>query len=215
MPVLPSGAEAEACTIPEALKSRPEAPQTLPAGVWMIFLGCDPGLHGALAVLDQQGQPLHLVDTPLMQVGGKHEVDRQEVKRVLRALVGPFVRRSAEEPLVGGGTRMERASVPIACVELVHSMPKQGVVSAFRFGQGFELWMMAFTMLDVAVETVSPQRWKGVMLDGLPKGKDAARHRAKALWPEWADRFSRVKDDGRAEACLIAEWMRRQWVKTP
>lgn len=179
----------------------------------MIFLGVDPGLSGALAVLDAQGQPLHLVDTPVMQVGTKREYDRSEIRRLLRSLLAREIVQCSNGSILHAFGNLQGDVAIIACVELVHAMPGQGVVSMWRMGQGFELWMMALTMLEVAVETVTPQRWKGVMLDGLPKDKDASRHRAKALWPQWAERFSRKKDDGRAEACLIAEYLRRQWVK--
>jgi hypothetical protein len=48
--------------------------------------------------------------------------------------------------------------------------------------------------------------WKRAV--GIPPGKDgakdAARSEAIRRWPQKADLFARVKDDGRAEAALIA-----------
>ena len=35
-------------------------------------------------------------------------------------------------------------------------------------------------------------------------GKDGSRLRAMELFPAYADRFKRVKDDGRSDAALIA-----------
>jgi crossover junction endodeoxyribonuclease RuvC len=40
----------------------------------------------------------------------------------------------------------------------------------------------------------------------LNAGKDGARAKAAALWPQRAEEFRRVKDDGKAEASLIAYW---------
>lgn len=51
---------------------------------------------------------------------------------------------------------------------------------------------------------VSPAKWKRDLRLSADKG--ASRRRAIELWPSWAELFARVKDDGRAEAALIAHW---------
>lgn len=52
---------------------------------------------------------------------------------------------------------------------------------------------------------VSPQKWKAHhRLTG--KDKHASRRLAQELWPDQAHLFKRAKDDGRAEAALIARW---------
>ena len=40
----------------------------------------------------------------------------------------------------------------------------------------------------------------------IPKAKDGARARASELLPSYSHLWQRVKDDGRAEAALIALW---------
>lgn len=154
-----------------------------------MFIGIDPGISGAMALLDAAGRPRALFDTPTLNLETRREYDLAQMRQTL------------EWVLAEGKTR--------AALELVHAMPGQGVVSMWRMGYGVGIWEGLLAALKVPVERVSPQRWKGVMLNGLPKGKDASRYRAKALWPEWAERFSLKKHDGRAEACLIAEWLRR------
>ena len=53
---------------------------------------------------------------------------------------------------------------------------------------------------------MTPPSWKRLV--GIPPGrdgaKDAARSEAARRWPDKAGLFARVKDDGRAEAALIA-----------
>jgi crossover junction endodeoxyribonuclease RuvC len=53
---------------------------------------------------------------------------------------------------------------------------------------------------------LTPPSWKRLV--GLPPGRDGAKDAARAeairRWPEKAGLFARVKDDGRAEAALIA-----------
>jgi hypothetical protein len=41
---------------------------------------------------------------------------------------------------------------------------------------------------------------------GRAAGKDASRMRAMELFPSKAELFKRAKDDGRADAALIAYW---------
>jgi hypothetical protein len=56
------------------------------------------------------------------------------------------------------------------------------------------------------VAFLTPPVWKRSV--GIPPGKDgakdAARSEAIRRWPNKAEVFARVKDDGRAEAALIA-----------
>jgi crossover junction endodeoxyribonuclease RuvC len=53
---------------------------------------------------------------------------------------------------------------------------------------------------------MAPAAWKRAV--GVPPGregaKDAARSEAIRRWPAKATLFARIKDDGRAEAALIA-----------
>ena len=55
----------------------------------------------------------------------------------------------------------------------------------------------------VPVTFVSPSAWKRAV-DLTLASKDASRAEAIRRWPGNADIFARVKDDGRAEAALIA-----------
>ena len=56
----------------------------------------------------------------------------------------------------------------------------------------------------VAIELVRPAIWKKGA--GIGKDKGSARKAAQERFPDAADLFARVKDDGRAEAALLARW---------
>lgn len=92
--------------------------------------------------------------------------------------------------------------IDLAVVELVHAMPKQGVTSTFTFGMGFGVIKGVLAAYQVPVRFVTPQEWKKGLK--LTKDKASSRQRASELFPEWAGWFARAKDDGRAEAALIA-----------
>jgi crossover junction endodeoxyribonuclease RuvC len=89
-----------------------------------------------------------------------------------------------------------------AYVERVHSMPLQGVVSAFTFGMGYGLIRGVLTGLGVPTTLVTPNEWKRALRMGADKRE--ARVIAGRMFPLNARDFARVRDDGRAEAVLLA-----------
>ena len=70
------------------------------------------------------------------------------------------------------------------------------------------MWEGMLVMAGVPYELVRPAAWKKIM--GVSADKGEARVMAQKLFPQIAQQFSRVKDDGRAEAALIAEFARRK-----
>lgn len=142
-------------------------------------LGIDPGNTGALALVGDEGI-VTVEDMPVL--------DKWVNPKLLHIFLGTWA-----------------DCVDLAVVEKVRSMPGQGVASMFKFGAGWGMCVQAVAGLPL--EQPTPAVWKRHM--GLSKNKGASRALALDLWPGDAERFARVKDDGRAEACLLAEWGRR------
>lgn len=92
------------------------------------------------------------------------------------------------------------------CVEAVHSMPAQGVASTFKFGIAFGMALAMTQRINAPTFMVTPQRWKKDL--GLSKDKNKALELARELWPTAP--LARKKDNGRAEALLLAHWLRLQ-----
>lgn len=90
----------------------------------------------------------------------------------------------------------------IALLERVHTMPGQGISSAFRFGEGYGALRMALVGHGYEDRHVTPQAWKKHFR--LSSDKGVSRSYAASRFPSYAHLFARVKDDGRAEAALIA-----------
>lgn len=153
----------------------------------MNWIGIDPGLDGALAVMSEGA--ITLIDTPTVSNGKKRDMDAYAIARLLRAL-------TCEQDAM-------------AVIEAVHSMPGQGVSSTFSFGKGFGMWLGLLAALNVPHQAVAPQTWKKVMLADAPKEKDASRVKAMQLYPQIADQLTRKKDHGRADALLMAAWAQR------
>jgi crossover junction endodeoxyribonuclease RuvC len=144
-----------------------------------VVIGVDPGATGAIAALDTDGGIVAVHDMP--HHGG---------------IVSPALIADILSDL-----RLAH-DLAVAWVERVHAMPRQGVSSSFKFGDAYGTVKGVLGGARVPLELVTPGKWKGDA--GLTSDKGASRRRAIELWPEHSATFARVKDDGRAEACLIA-----------
>lgn len=150
----------------------------------MIIAGCDPGQTGAIALYDTDSEQIVAVyDMPVMarEYGKGEEVNAYELSSI-------FLKHKPH----------------LAVVELVSSMPKQGVASTFNFGESFGCLKGVLGALQVPVHGITPQRWK--KLTGLSgKPKDVSRTLAIKHHPEVSDQLTRKKDHGRADAIHIAK----------
>lgn len=150
----------------------------------VLFCGIDPGYTGAVAFLG--GSHLYVHDMPVAPgPKGKIELDLFGLGQLLKPGVD--------------GTYPARC---IAMLEQVGTMPGQGISSAFRFGEGYGAIQMALAGHGWERHKVTPVKWKKHF--GLSKDKGVSRAYAAKRFPGEANLFSRVKDDGRAEAALIA-----------
>ena len=99
-----------------------------------------------------------------------------------------------------------KARAAQAFVELVGPRPGEGAVQGFAFGRTRGVIEGVLAAAGVPVRFLTPPTWKRAV--GVPPGKDgtkdAARSEAIRRFPDKAALFARVKDDGRAEAALIA-----------
>lgn len=158
----------------------------------MVILGCDPGFSGALAIISGPS---------ILDVADMPTVETQHGKgtrvEIAPALIFDLLCR----------WQHQHGAIAGAIIEEVSASPQMGAVSAFRFGQGFGALSAVIACMGIRTRLVRPASWKKAM--HLPADKAASRAAALNLWPDEAARFARAKDDGRAEACLLAEWGRR------
>lgn len=145
-----------------------------------LVLGVDPGKTGALAVLAPDGWLVDVIDMP--------PVNGAALGATVADLLGDFA----------------PDTIRTAYVERVHSMPKQGVATTWTFAEGYGALLGALGALRIPVVHVAPQVWKKEQ--GVTSAKATSRQRACEVWPTESKRFARVKDDGRAEAALIAHY---------
>jgi crossover junction endodeoxyribonuclease RuvC len=143
----------------------------------MTVFGIDPGASGAIAV-----------------VSGRQLIDVLDMPHHDGVVSAPLLADFVLEHYDGQAE---------AWLEAVHAMPKQGVSSSFKFGDAFGTVKGVMGALRIPLHLITPAKWKRAA--GLSADKSASRRRACELWPDHSDLFARVKDDGRAEAALLAE----------
>lgn len=151
------------------------------------YLGIDPGLGGAVGVLDEDGQFVCVHDMPTCAATtGRRQLDAGGLASILKQYIGHVT------------------------VERVHARPGEGATGAFSFGHSFGGIVGVLEALGIPYELANPQTWKHVM--AIPRGatKEASIAAARRLLPTACDHLTRKKDDGRAEALLLAEFGRRR-----
>jgi len=157
-----------------------------------VTFGADPGLSGAVAVL-LDGEPGPILDMPTFHNGTANEVDALKL--------ATFVRKNISD---------NPGAYFSACIERVRAMPdrsggtvrKMGAQSSFNFGDGFGQLKAVFRALRLEPVLVEARSWKNYY--GLPTDKEASRSLAIRRFPSVADQLARKKDNGRAEALLVA-----------
>lgn len=151
-----------------------------------MIIGIDPGFTGAIAFLDK-GNHVFVADLPLKLFMGRKQIDAKK----LTAMILDMLHRID-------------ANKVIAVVEDVGPRPKQGVVSTFRFGYNAGILLGVLEALGVNVLRVKPAVWKSAL--NLSQDKKKSLALAKKTFPLYKHYFQRAKDDGRAEAALLAHF---------
>lgn len=160
-----------------------------------VYLGIDPGLDGALAWI--AGDDVTVEDTPATTTK-----PREYLAASMAALLEQ-VRLEAD-----GGELfavLERAQP----TRIRGTGRQPGASSTFSTGRGFGLWEGLLAGQRIPYMLVQPQVWRRALGFPAGAGKDYSRAHAGRLFPTMADQLKRVKDHGRAEALLIAEYARR------
>jgi len=94
-------------------------------------------------------------------------------------------------------------------IESVSAMPKQGVSSTFKFGEtlGFVHGICLLACPNAVIHWPSPALWKRKM--GVSSDKKETSAEARRLFPKMTSDLARVKDNGKAEALLIALYLKK------
>ncbi len=153
----------------------------------MIILGIDPGVSGAISVLENK-KVVDVFEMPTMIDGKKNkkQINGSQVANIFR-------------------DRMNGETEIIVVVEHVNAMPGQGVTSMFNFGQSFGVIKGICSALKLPIYFVRPTKWKK-HFNLIKTNKDASRTKVIEVYPEISSKLSRKKDSNKADAILIARY---------
>mgnify|MGYP006228320501 FL=1 len=153
----------------------------------MIVVGIDPGLNGAIAVL-QDKKVLSITDMPVMADGKKNK------RQLNNAQLAEILRKNTSEG--------DEISI---VVEQVNAMPGQGVTSMFNFGQTFGAIKGVCAALQLPIFFVRPSKWKKYF-ELINSSKDSSRTKAIEMYPYLSDQLAKKKDVNKSDAILIARF---------
>ena len=153
----------------------------------MKIIGIDPGLSGAIAVLENN-KVLNIFDIPVMSEGKKNK--RQLNSALLVNLLKENINKEEEVAVV---------------VEQVNAMPGQGVTSMFNFGQTFGALKGICAALELPIYFVRPSK-KKKHFELINSSKDASRTKAIEMYPKLSNQLSKKKDVNKSDAILIARF---------
>jgi len=195
-----------------------EVPNKAVSVAYERFIGIDPGVKGAMALLDATGKVLDCRVTPTIVTlkstktkKGNHkintEVELQATCDTLREWIEGYT--------------------CVMVIEKVQPMSKgEGSVSLWSFAGGFFCWPALAVALRIPYELITPNTWKkGMGLTGdsvaelVRSGmtesrassmvKERDRQKALQLFPQVSHQLQNKVDHGKADALLLAEYARR------
>tara|TARA_B110000881_G_C18098141_1_gene281482 strand:- start:16 stop:510 length:495 start_codon:yes stop_codon:yes gene_type:complete len=153
----------------------------------MKIIGIDPGLTGAIAVLNNN-KIEEIFDMPVMAEGkkNKRQLNSAQLVKLLQNII-----KGNEDIIVA--------------VEQVNAMPGQGVTSMFNFGQTFGAIKGICAALQLPIFFVRPAKWKK-HFELINSSKDASRTKTIEMYPQFSDQLSKKKDVNKSDAILIARF---------
>ena len=160
----------------------------------MRIFGIDPGLAGAIAILDGN-KVVDFTDLPTMSDGKKNK------RQLNSAHLSQYIQKNILD-----------INRTVVVVEQVNAMPGQGVTSMFNFGQTFGAIQEISATLKIPIFFVRPSKWKK-HFELINSSKDASRTKAIEMYPLFADQLSKKKDVNKSDAILIARFFSETGLK--
>ena len=153
----------------------------------MKIFGIDPGLSGAIAILEKK-KVLSLFDMPVMAEGKKNKKQLNSAQ-----LVDIIKENSSVDDEI------------VVVVEQVNAMPGQGVTSMFNFGQTFGAIKGVCAALNLPIFFVRPSKWKKYF-ELINSSKDSSRTKVIEMYPSLSSQLAKKKDVNKSDAILIARY---------
>lgn len=157
-----------------------------------IYIAIDPGATGAVAIITEgvQTEDIKIIDCP-------------PTIAEMATIIRPYHYYTTGRK-------------PKAIIEKVNPFFKSSAKSAFTFGGNFFAWQAILACFLIPYDFVTPRKWQGAIFDSAKKldhTKKQAFERATRLFPNLGIELRTPRGrilDGRCDALLLAEYLRRQ-----
>ena len=160
----------------------------------MKVVGIDPGLSGAIAILENN-KVIDIFDMPVMSEGkkNKRQLNSAQLANILRE------------------NKLDNEEIAVV-VEQVNAMPGQGVTSMFNFGQTFGAIKGVCAALGLPIFFVRPSKWKK-HFELINSSKDSSRTKVIEMYPSLSNKLAKKKDVNKSDAILIARYYNETRIK--
>ena len=152
----------------------------------MRIFGIDPGIAGAIAILDEK-KIIDVIDLPTMADGKKNK------KQLNSAHLSQYISDNIID-----------LNKTVVVVEQVNAMPGQGVTSMFNFGQTFGAIKGISATLKIPIFFARPSKWKK-HFELINSSKDASRTKVIEMYPYLLKNCR--KKVNKSDAILIARFL--------
>ena len=172
------------------------------------YMGVDPGNSGAVAILRDTGKgkievadiiscPLTHIKTGKTKIVNFKKVDETKIRIDARGIYTALERYAFNDEGYSGEDTF-------CIIEHAQPMPKQGLSSTAVYMEGYGKYLGVLASLNIPYVEVRSAIWKTKM--GLDSNKYNSINLALELYPEASKYIKLRKDDGRAEALLLAHF---------
>lgn len=157
------------------------------------YLGIDPGKSGAIAILDANSEFIMVYDCPETETA-RLGILEEYFPNIAGAALEKAQAMSHWEKVPGGRKILK----------------KQGVSSAFKFGENYGIWKGILIASNIPFLTPHPKRWQKMLDSPLDmKPKERVIEYVSRRWP--MVELKKKKDHNRADAVCLAEYARREF----
>lgn len=180
-----------------------------------VYIGIDPGMHGAIAVRGNGG--IWIYDIPLTSskvlsgnnVKEQTDIDINQLNRIVRSILS---KTQGCQVVIACEHSAGMAYAATANRERHHDSPKTAWKIGYNFGVIRTVFAVAGIPFDLTPRPGDWKRWMELTDSKLTYNQKKNKARAKAieLFPMLQDALKRVKDSDRAEALLLTVWAEKQ-----
>jgi len=136
--------------------------------------------------------------------GKKGAIALLDDRNAVQALEMPDTTKGVLEAL----ERLSEHDVKMLALEKPIAMPGQGTKTTATVFLNYGVLIAGLTVFHVPFIEVAPSRWKRNL--DLTASKDLSRERASQMFPQYAHLWKLKRQDGVAEAALLAFWAKCQ-----